>query len=92
MQVIDDSLGSDLFRLIELATLLTVTLAAVIYIAGWGALLMGFIVAGVGFAFGIVYLKAQLCVKRKNSNARSPSTWVPLILPCCIFVLGVDER
>jgi hypothetical protein len=72
MQAIDGMLGRLLQDLLEITILLATTLAAVIYIAGWRAALLGLIVAAAGTGCGILYLKAQLCVKRENSNAKSP--------------------
>lgn len=72
MEIIDDTLGNELSNLIELTATLTVSLTAVIYIAGWVAALLGIAIALVGYICGSIYLKAQLCVKRENSNAKSP--------------------
>lgn len=72
MEIIDDSLGNQLSNFIELFAMLSVCLAAVIYIAGWRAAVLGVVVAIIGFGLGTIYLKAQLCIKRENSNARSP--------------------
>lgn len=72
MEIIDDTLGNQLSNLAELIAMLSVSLAAVIYVAGWRAAVLGVVVAIIGFGFGTIYLKAQLCIKRENSNARSP--------------------
>lgn len=58
--------------LIERTVMLLVSLVAVISVAGWTAALLGAVVFLAGVGCGIVYLKAQLCIKRENSNAKSP--------------------
>ncbi|TDL17911.1 P-loop containing nucleoside triphosphate hydrolase protein [Rickenella mellea] len=43
-----------------------------IYMAGWPALLSGGTMVVLGGWLGMVYLKAQLCIRREMSNAKSP--------------------
>lgn len=47
-------------------------LAATVVMTGWPALVSGSIVFVLGGWLGLVYLKAQLSVKREMSNAKSP--------------------
>ena len=65
-----------LAALVELAVTLLVSLAAVISVAGWTAALLGAVVFLGGAGYGMVYLKAQLCIKRENSNAKSPGNFL----------------
>jgi hypothetical protein len=47
-------------------------------------ILWGLIVAAAAIICGIVYIKAQLCVKRENSNAKSPGNdfiLIPIFSP-----------
>lgn len=74
IQSIDDNMSNMLEALIEITVMLLVSLVAVISIAGWTAALLGAIVFFAGAGCGVVYLKAQLCIKRENSNAKSPGS------------------
>jgi hypothetical protein len=74
MGAIDGTLARLVQDLLEATILLTIALAAVVYIAGWRAALWGLIVGVAGIACGMIYLKAKLCVKRENSNAKSPGS------------------
>lgn len=47
-------------------------LAATVVMTGWPALVSGCVVFGMGGWLGLVYLNAQLSVKRELSNAKSP--------------------
>lgn len=72
IEAIDDNMSSMLEGLIKITAFLLVTLIAVISMAGWISALLGVIVFAAGAGCGMVYLKAQLCIKRENSNAKSP--------------------
>ena len=89
MGAIDDQLGHLLQYLLEISLLLATTLGAVIYIAGWRAGLWGLVVAAAGIGCGTIYLKAQLCVKRENSNAKSPGNSIIIFRS---FVLDSDAQ
>ena len=65
-----------LHAVIEVAVMLLVSLVAVISVAGWAAALLDIVVFLGGTGYGIVYLKAQLCIKRENSNAKSPGSFL----------------
>lgn len=72
IEAIDDSLPTWMEAFIQISIMLLVSLAAVVYIAGWRAIFVGAIVAIAAATWGAIYLRAQLCVKRENSNAKSP--------------------
>ena len=57
---------------LQMTLMLTSYLAASVWTAGFPALLSGALVAGLGGFLGVVYLKAQLCIKREMSNAKAP--------------------
>ena len=73
---IDDDLPNWTESLLQKLIVLIIALAAVVYIAGWRAVLMGSVITIAGVGCSRVYLKAQLCVKRENSNARSPGIFL----------------
>lgn len=72
MESIDEALPTSMENLMQTVVMLSVSLVAVVWIAGWQALVLGSVVAVVGSFCANIYLKAQLCVKRENSNAKSP--------------------
>lgn len=78
---IDDTLPNWMESLLQKLIMLMIALAVVVYVSGWRAVLMGSAIAFVGVGFSRVYLKAQLCVKRENSNAKSPG--IVLSCFCC---------
>lgn len=72
-EVVDDRLANSLSHFVELACTLIVALAAVFWVAGWSAILMGIAVSEFGFVYAAVYLKSQLSIKRENSIGKSHS-------------------
>lgn len=58
--------------LLQILISLVVALVAVVYVAGWRAVILGLLIVFAGAGWGSIYLRAQLCVKRENSNAKSP--------------------
>lgn len=80
IEAIDDSLPMWMVTFIQISIMLLVSLAAVVFIAGWQAIVVGVITAVAATTWGAIYLRAQLCVKRENSNAKSPGNFLSLSL------------
>lgn len=87
MESIDEALPTSMEGVLQTIVTLSVSLIAVVFIAGWQALVLGSIIAVTGSFCANIYLRAQLCVKRENSNAKSPGMVVLLhFLTCYLLV------
>lgn len=75
IEAMDEALPLYMDLLLKIFISLVVSLVAVVFVAGWRALLLGAFIAIAGAGWGSIYLRAQLCVKRENSNAKSPGTF-----------------
>ena len=71
LEPVDDQVGRMMGVLVEMATAMLLKLGAVMLYSPIFAI-PGVIMAVVGSWVGHVYLKAQLAVKREQSNARAP--------------------
>lgn len=72
----DETLPLYMDLLLKIFISLIVSLAAVVFVAGWRTLVLGAFITLAGAGWGSIYLRAQLCVKRENSNAKSPGAYL----------------
>ncbi|TDL20537.1 P-loop containing nucleoside triphosphate hydrolase protein [Rickenella mellea] len=72
IDAVDNSFARMASMFLEISISLIGNFFVSIYMAGWPALLSGGIMAILGGWLGMVYLKAQLSVRRELSNAKSP--------------------
>lgn len=72
INAIDKEIPPFLSNFIALSLVLVQLFVTTVFMAGWPALVSGAMTAGLGGWLGLIYLKAQLSVKREWSNAKSP--------------------
>ncbi|TDL20540.1 P-loop containing nucleoside triphosphate hydrolase protein [Rickenella mellea] len=72
IDALDNSFSGTAINFLEVSISVIGNFFVSIYMAGWPALLSGGIMVALGGWLGMVYLKAQLCIRREMSNAKSP--------------------
>ncbi|TDL20550.1 P-loop containing nucleoside triphosphate hydrolase protein [Rickenella mellea] len=72
IDAVDNAFSSRAATFVEMTITLLGNFLVSVYMAGWPALVSGAAMAGLGGWLGVVYLKAQLSVRREMSNAKSP--------------------